>query len=111
MEFNKQEWRYDKFYHDTVYVGDKSAYSEEKQAYPTSRLLDGSRDCGYWAEYNGKGYINDIPVIAIYLLDFDQKEIEDECDYDWDTALENGRIIVDTDKLSDEDYHKIFKIN
>jgi len=97
----KKEWLKNKD-GDYVYQGDKGNYMESRQALPTSRLLDCSSDCGYWAEYKGYGTIDDVPVIAIYLLDWDEESVEDEGDYDWDKALNQGRIILDIDQLSDE---------
>ena len=68
-------------------VGAETIYNETVDAVPTSRVLEGSGDDGYMLEYEGRGTIAGIPVIAIYLLDWDESEVEDECDYDWDKAL------------------------
>lgn len=84
-------------------VGGCDSYTETEQAQPTSRLLAGSRDADYGQEYIGYGVINNIPVIAVYLLDEDQED-EDEDDIDWEKALDNGRIIINVDKLDDAAY-------
>lgn len=56
------------------------------------------------AEYKGYGTIDNVPVIAIYLIDWDQEDVEDEGDYDWDQALMDGRLLVDIDALANSDY-------
>lgn len=90
--------------HRGIYViaGANEIYIETFPAQPTSRVLDGSSDHGYWAEYIGYGNVYNIPVKAVYLLDEDQAEIEDESDYDWDDALNNGRLEIDIDDISDD---------
>jgi hypothetical protein len=87
----------------------KKKYTETDQAVPTSRLLDGSSDHGYWQEYVGHGTVDGIPVVAVYLLDHDQADIEDEGNYDWDTALDNGRIVVDDNKIDDVTYFNLLE--
>jgi len=79
-------------------------YIETSSAQPTNRLLDGSRDHGYWMEYEGHGHIDGTPVTAVYLLGSSNKDIEDEGDYNWDEALANGRLVVDTDAMTDKDW-------
>ena len=87
-------------------------YLETKQAQPSSRLLEGSRDHGYDQEYIGYGEIIDgIPVIAVYLLseddynaDAEGEPDEDAGGWDWDTALSNGRLLINIDKLSEDAY-------
>lgn len=85
-------------------------YHETRQAEPTSRVLDGSGDDGYDEEYVGYGHINGIPVKAIYLLTDDDmcyddgEPYDDEGNYDWDNALDQGRIIVDVDELTDNQW-------
>lgn len=83
-----------------IVQGAESVYREIDQALPTCRVLDGSLDHGYFAEYVGHGKVGDIPVRAVYLLDWDQADIEDEGDFDWDTALKNGRIEIDVNRLN-----------
>lgn len=83
-------------------------YNETRSAQATSRLLDGSSDHGYAAEYVGYGDIDGIPVKAIYLFDDDQIDgVEDEGDLDWGTALSQGRIVVDVDSLSDAQWDNL----
>lgn len=106
-EIKAENWEYNEDYHEYRYTGDPAKYNEAGDVLPTSRVLDGSEDDGYMAEYKGYGSIGTIPVIAIYLLEWDEKDIEDEEDYDWDKALANGRIIIDIDALSDDDYETI----
>lgn len=96
---------------DFVVTEGQERYNEKVSAQATSRVLDGSIDHGYWMEYVGYGEIDGVPVKAIYLLDYDQEDIEEEGDYDWDTALENGRIEVMIDNLSDDDYDTLTKTN
>ena len=102
-----EDWQYNSTYGDYQYTGDKAKYEETRQALPTNRVLNGSRDNGYMAEYTGYGSIETIPVIAVYLLEDDQEDIENEEDYDWEKALENGRIIIDVDALTDDDYETV----
>lgn len=96
-------------YGDWIVMEGMERYSEKCQAEPTSRLLEGSRDHGYAVEYVGYGTIDNVPVKAIYLLD-DQDmsdiygEHEDASNYDWDQALNNGRIIVNVDRLTDNQW-------
>lgn len=85
----------------------KERYIETRQALPSGRLLDQSEDYGFWAEYTGRGTIDGVPVIAVYLLDHDQANIEDEGDFDWDTALSNGWIEVDVDEFTDEQVNQL----
>lgn len=87
-----------------VVVEGLERYDEQKQAQATSRLLDGSIDHGFFAEYVGYGVIDGVPVKAVYLLGYDQEDIEDEGNFDWDSALANGRIEVLVDELSDYEY-------
>lgn len=84
-------------YGEEIVIEGAERYIEQENAQPTSRVLDGSRDNGYYAEYVGYGVIDGVAVKAIYLIDQDESHIEDEGDYDWDKALANGRIIVDND--------------
>ncbi len=84
----------------------KDRYIETSQAEPTSRVLDGSADHGYAAEYVGHGQVDGVPVKAIYLLkdeDMYNDDVphDDEGQYDWDTALEQGRLVVEIDNLTD----------
>lgn len=88
-------------------VSDTSKYIETDPAMPTSRVLDGSSDYGYAAEYIGHGTINDIPVIAVYLLDAADMTNDDEGSWDWDKALANGRIILDVDALTDAQWTQV----
>ena len=76
----------------------RDAYVETEQARASSRVLEGSDDDGYMAEYVGYGEVGHIPIKAIYLLGWD--EADDEGDYDWDVALSNGRLEIDVDKLN-----------
>lgn len=94
---------------DFVVTDGVDRYVETKSAQATSRVLEGSSDHGYWMEYVGYGKVDGVPVKAVYLLGYDQENIEDECDYDWDSALENGRIEVVVDDLDDEDYDTLVK--
>ena len=106
MDFKK----FKKINGDYVYQGDTKDYNEDESCQPSSRLLDGSQDHGYYAEYVGRGYIDDMPVIAIYLIDEDDYPEglpEDEGNYDWDEALYNGRLIIDIDKLDDAEYEML----
>ena len=89
---------------DWIVTEGQERYNEQDQAQATSRVLDGSSDHGFWMEYVGYGEIDGVPVKAVYLLDYDQEDVEDEGDYDWDTALSNGRFEVMVDDLSDDDY-------
>lgn len=102
-----EDWEYNKDYQEYHYTGDPAKYNETEQALPTGRVLDGSRDHGYMAEYKGYGSIGPIPVVAIYLVEWGQEGFENEGDYDWDKALENGRIIIDVDDLTYDDYATI----
>lgn len=96
-----------------VVADDATRYNETSQAEPTSRVLDGSSDDGYAAEYVGYGDIDGIPVRAVYLLndedmqDADGEEIDDAGDFNWALALEQGRIIVMIDELTDEQYETL----
>lgn len=94
---------------DWIVTEGQERYDEKDQAQATSRVLDGSSDHGFWMEYVGYGVIDGVPVKAVYLLDYDQEDIEDEGDYDWDAALASGRIEVVVDDLSDEDYDTLTK--
>ena len=73
-------------------------YKETWQAVPSSRLLEGSSDSAFAAEYIGYGTLHGIPCRAIYLLskedmeDIDGKPLEDEGEFNWENALKNGRI-------------------
>ncbi len=84
-------------------------YDEQEMAQATPRVLDGSRDHGYWMEYVGYGVIDGVPVKAVYLLDYDQEDIEEEDNYDWDAALANGRLEVMVDDLSGDDYETLIR--
>jgi hypothetical protein len=69
-----------------------TAYTETDNAQPTSRLLDGSRDYGYKAEYVGNGIIKmgkkTIKVKAIYLFTSEEMDgVEDEGNLPWEFAL------------------------
>ena len=99
---DKSKWMYNKDYMYWFYTGDKSDYNETEQAQSTSRLLDGSSDCRFWQEYKGTGEVDGLPVCAVYLLDHDQSDIEEEGDYDWVTALNNGRLVLLEDKMTDD---------
>ena len=94
-------------------VCDTTSYIETGSAEPTSRVLDGSSDHGYAAEYVGAGTINGqppigyLPVIAVYLFDADMMTCEDAGSWDWEKALINGRIILDVDALSNEQWDSI----
>ena len=92
----------------TLEAGDE--YIEEGDVLPSSRVLDGSEDAGYMAEYIGYGRIRTIPIKAIYILDWDEAGSEEE-DYDWEKALKQGRLEVDIDKLSDEKYNGLIRGN
>ena len=92
-----------------IVIEGQDRYDEQEQAQATSRVLDGSSDHGYWMEYVGYGKIDGVPVKAVYLLDYDQEDIEDEGDYDWDQALVNGRIEVVVDDLTDAEYDMLTK--
>lgn len=94
---------------DWIVIEGQDRYDEQEQAQATSRVLDGSSDHGYWMEYVGYGKIDGVPVKAVYLLDYDQEDIEDEGDYDWDQALVNGRIEVVVDDLTDAEYDMLTK--
>ncbi len=74
-------------------------YNEQKSAVATSRLLDGSQDHGYDAEYVGYGTLNfngkTIEIKAVYL--FDKEEMHEADDGDegnlpWETALKRFEI-------------------
>jgi len=88
-------------------------YDETESAQPTSRLLDGSSDHGYAAEYIGYGTIDGVPVKAVYLLDdedmqdADGEELEEEGNFDWDSALSQGRIVVDIDRLTEDQFDSL----
>lgn len=94
---------------DWIVTEGQDRYDEQAPAQATSRVLDGSSDHGYWMEYVGYGKIDGVPVKAVYLLDYDQEDIEDEGDYDWDQALVNGRIEVVVDDLTDAEYDMLTK--
>lgn len=69
-----------------------TAYTETDNAVATSRVLDGSLDVGYYAEYVGYGVIRmgrkQYQVKAIYLFSREDMDgVEDEGDLDWDNAL------------------------
>ena len=96
-------------YGEYVIEDTDNRYNERISAQPTARILPGSRDDGYDQEYIGYGTISDVPVKAIYLLSEDDYNLDDEGEHDedagnwdWETALSNGRIIIDVDKLSDD---------
>jgi hypothetical protein len=56
-----------------------------KNAYPTSRLLDGSQDHGYAQEWAEPATMPDgRPCLRIYLFDDDEVDHEDAVDYPWD---------------------------
>lgn len=84
-----------------------SAYDETVMPVPTSRVLDGSDDHGYYCEYIGRGTYYGLPVSAVYILDdcdVEPREWEDyraEEDYDWDAGLSQGRLVVGLDDLED----------
>jgi hypothetical protein len=100
-------------YGDWIVTEGADRYNETRQAEPTSRLLDGSRDHGYAAEYVGYGDIDGIPIRAVYLLnDEDMQDAggegyEDAGDFDWDLAMEQGRLVVIEDELTDEQYETL----
>ena len=94
----------EKYYEIVVSLEAGDEYIEDRNALPTSRILSGSRDEGHMAEYKGYGHVGELPVIAIYLIGWDDKDTENEGDYDWDKAFSNGRIIVDVDAMSNEEY-------
>ena len=62
-------------------------------AYPTSRVLSGSSDHGYAAEYVETGIYRGRKVNIIYLfddgydVDEDGEPYDDDGSYDWDSAL------------------------
>ena len=95
---------------DWIVTEGMERYNETESAQATSRLLEGSDDHGYAAEYVGYGTIDGVPVKAVYLLDDedmqggDGEEYEDAGNFDWDSALAQGRLIVDVDDLTDEQY-------
>ena len=94
---------------DWIVTEGQERYNEQGRAQATSRVLDGSSDHGFWMEYVGYGEIDGVPVKAVYLLDYGQEDIEDEGDYDWDTALANGMIEVEVDDLTDDEYDSLTK--
>lgn len=94
---------------DFIVTEGQERYDEQEQAQATSRVLDGSSDHGYWMEYVGYGVIDGVPCKAVYLLDEDQEDIEDEGNYDWDKALSNGRIEVVIDDLTDAEFDTLTK--
>ena len=106
---NKMRAKNDKYLGWIVTEGTEK-YNETESAQATSRLLDGSSDYGYAAEYVGYGDIDGIPVKAIYLFADDQiDDAEDGGDLDWDTALSHGRIIVDINALTDAQWDDLQK--
>ena len=78
---------------------DEAGYVETSPAAPTSRVLDGSADHSYAAEYIGSGHIGDKRVQAIYL--FTQADLDDlgedgdEGDLPWDSALNRFELLED----------------
>lgn len=82
-------------------------YVENYIPQATSRVLNGSYDHGFWAEYAGYGHIDGVPVKAVYLFDDDHDDIEDEADFDWEAGIANGRFVVMVDELSHDDYHTL----
>jgi len=78
-------------------------YIEEVSAYPSSRLLEGSRDHGYYVEYIGEGYLSNpqLKVRAVYLFEEDEYETimvscdGDEGSLDWDSALKRFELEED----------------
>ncbi len=90
---------------DIILGGDAQVcYTEVRTAVASGRLTDCSKDIGY-VEYKGEGTVLGLPVTAVYLVDADEiNEVEDEGDIDWDTALEQGRIVVKEDY---ENYNEI----
>ena len=97
MTINKADWTVRVY--DIVYIG-TGVYNETVQAQATSRVTDGTQDQGY-NEWVGYGVVDGVPVMAIYLIDSDD-QTEDAGDYDWDAALEQGRIVYDADRADDE---------
>ena len=85
-------------------VMDVANYVESETAEPTSRLLEGSSDHNYAAEYMGSGSVCGIPVIAVYLFADGDMSHEDTGQWDWDKALDNGRVIIDVDALTEDQY-------
>ena len=86
-------------------------YIESENAMPSGRLLEGCRDHGYDQEYIGRGTVDGIPVVAIYLLDEtdynkddDGNPDEDAGNWDWESAAKHGRLIVDVDELLSREY-------
>ena len=78
-------------------------YNETRCAESSSRLLDGSRDHGYYLEYTGYGTITidrkEVEVKAVYL--FEEEEYKeamemydgDEGSLDWENALKRFEIV------------------
>lgn len=86
------KWENGKLVLDGDHSKNIEKYFETEMAQPTNRILFGSSDHGYAAEYYGYGTIDDVDVIAVYL--FDESEIfwedgtpKEEEDYPWDSAL------------------------
>jgi hypothetical protein len=75
---------------------DETKYNETRQAEPTSRVLDGSSDHGYYMEYTGYGTAEfngkTIEVKAVYLFDDDARGIEED-NLDWFEALKRFELI------------------
>jgi len=94
-------------YGEYAVVEGESRYFETEPAQPTSRSLNGSRDTNYDVEYVGYGEIDGIPVIAVYLFRAEDWDNDDEDSWDWEHALK--RIIVDVDKLSDQQYDQLMQ--
>lgn len=91
-------------------------YIETDQAEASSRVLEGSQDCGWDMEYVGYGNVLGIPVRAIYLLnnpnngiDYDDEDFKEDWidQVDWDYALK--RLVVDVDNISWEQYNSLKK--
>ncbi len=86
-------------------------YLEIRDPQPSSRVLEGSRDHGYDQEYIGHGAVDGIPVIAVYLLNDndcnpdDEGNLDDDAgNWDWEAAEIQGRLLVDVDELTEEEY-------
>ena len=99
--------------HGWIVTEGMDRYNETEQPEPTSRVLDGSSDHGYSQEWVGYGTVDGIPVKAVYLFDEDDicdedgEEYEEADMYPWELALEQGRIVVEIDKLTDEQYGQL----
>lgn len=77
-------------------------YYETVSAEPTSRMIEGSRDHGYFIEYTGEGKVKldgkEVNVTAVYLFEEDEYKNDmeaydgDEGSLDWTGALKRFEI-------------------